>query len=164
MLESKGELTSAPGEFFIQEVKDNEIEAPEVISSWEIDFVVGIQGGIGDSASKIGIFACFMRLSVLVKMLLGQAKVNHIDIVLMRVESHHEVRRFDVAVDVAGIMKLFDSFQHLKQHIDGCFPRPSLLQSLLIVGEILAHKLHDDAVRLFWVWIRHEVEYFANVL
>ena len=97
-------------------------------------------------------------------MLLGKTEVNHVDIVFVGVESDDEVRRLDVSVDIACVVQLLNGFQHLKQDIDGCLSCPSLLQGLLIVGEVLAHELHDDAVRLFGVRVGDEIEYFANVL
>ena len=125
---------------------------------------MGVKGGVGDGAAEVGVFAGFVGEAVLVEVLLGEAEVDHVDVVLVVVKADHEVAGLDVAVDVADGVQLLDGFEHLEQHVDGALAAPALLHALFVVREILAHELHDDAVRLLGVGVRHEVVDLAHVL
>lgn len=41
---------------------------------------------------------------------IGQSKVNEVDLVCIRTNSHDEVTRFDIAMDYTRRVKLFEAF------------------------------------------------------
>ncbi len=95
---------------------------------------MGVEGGVGDGASEVGVLAGIVWDTVLIEVLLGEPVVYHVYVVLVGVLPDDEVRGFDVTVDVSCIMELFNGLEHLEKDVDGSLAIPTLLHGLLVVG------------------------------
>lgn len=110
----------APLQLLVQEVQHREVEGPDVVTAREVDIVVGVQGGEGDSAAEINFAAFGQRLlRHLVKVALGEAEVH--DVNAAGLAAQDEVGGFDVAVDEAPLVHLANSGEHLDQNVNGNF-------------------------------------------
>ena len=117
----------------VKELKEHEIEAPDVITSGELFFVVRMKTCIGDGASEICIPSWFhWSSSDRVEMLFGQAEVNKVYSVLvfLCVPSHNEVGlesfclriwsdtyRFYVSMNQTSMMNTLDRIYDLEENI-----------------------------------------------
>lgn len=68
-----------PLQLLLQEVHNDEVETPQVISSAQVDIVVGVEAGETDSAAEISLPSGPERVLVVVEMLFGQSKINNVD-------------------------------------------------------------------------------------
>lgn len=108
-------LDFSPDQFFLEEVKNDEVETPQVVSPRQVDVIVSIEACERDSASKVSLLPLPYRVFVRVKMLLCQTEVHYKN--LLEVLAQNEVGGFDVSVNKIPIMHLLDGFQHFYQQL-----------------------------------------------
>lgn len=155
-------LLVSPLELLVQEVEDDEVERPEVISSREVDAIVGIQRCKRYGSPEVGLVALFDRVTSIVQVLLGEAKVHNED--LLVVLGQHEVRLepvrgarsygLDVAMDETSAVHLFDGVEHLYlgrsewmkipyHELDGNLDVVTLFQALANLGQIVPFRVRE---------------------
>lgn len=82
-------LLFAPFKAFSEEVKYDEVEAPEVVPSRKVYAVMRIQRGKGHSPSEVGLLALGHWLLVFIQVTFSEAKVHNVNVFI--VEREHKV-------------------------------------------------------------------------
>ena len=75
----------SPLQLLIQEVQHGEVKTPHVITSGQVDVIVSIETGEGDGTAEVSILTLSNRLVIAIKMLLGQAKVDDVDLTVLTI-------------------------------------------------------------------------------
>jgi hypothetical protein len=102
-----------------------------LVSTELTDTQVGVDGGITSGTSQVLVLTVRdVEVSLRVAVLLGQAKVNHIDLVAALADAHEEVVRLDITVDKGlGVNVLDTGDELIGKEQDG-------LQGKLAVAEV----------------------------
>ena len=75
----------SPLQLLIQEVQHGKVKTPHVITSGEVDVIVRIETGERDGTAEVSILTLSNRLVIAIKMLLGQAKVDDVDLTVLTI-------------------------------------------------------------------------------
>mmetsp|Transcript_18583 Transcript_18583/g.58777 ORF Transcript_18583/g.58777 Transcript_18583/m.58777 type:complete len:215 (-) Transcript_18583:401-1045(-) len=109
-----GRLEALPGQAASEEVHEHIAKGLEVVTARLLDAQVSVDGRITRCACEVLVLAVgdvLVRLWVAV--LLGEAKVDHVDLVGLAPEANEEVVRLDVAVDEALVVDVLHALQEL---------------------------------------------------
>lgn len=99
-------LLLPPLKFLVEEVEYDEVQAPQIISPWQIlfekwikkdpyDVVVGVKRGERYSASEISLLSlCERRLGSVIQMLLGESEINNVNMLV--VSGEYKVRLYAI--------------------------------------------------------------------
>ena len=103
-------LETLPGERATEEVHENVSERFEIIAASLLDTQVSVDGGVASSASQILVLSVGnVKVGLWVSVLLGETKVDDIDLVATFADSHQEIIRLDITVDEVAGMDVLDS-------------------------------------------------------
>lgn len=75
----------SPLKFLIQEVEHCKVETPQIISTRQVDIIVRVQTRKRDSAAEVCVAPLGHGLTLTVKMLLGEAEVDDVDLAIISV-------------------------------------------------------------------------------
>lgn len=107
-------LQSLPGKRSTAEVQHNITQRLHVITTGLLDTKMGVDTGITGSTSQVLIFTVRdVEVSLRVAVLLGETKVDHIDLVSTLANSHEEVVGLDITVDEGLGMDVLDAGDEL---------------------------------------------------
>lgn len=76
-------LFLAPLELFFEEIEDDEIETPEIISPRQVDVVVSVQACKAHCASEIGCFSLLDWSLTAIEVLLRETEVDNKDLAII---------------------------------------------------------------------------------
>ena len=136
----------APLQLLIEEVEHGEVETPHVVAARQVNVVVGVERGERDRPAEVCVLPLGHRLARGVKVLLGEAEVHDEDLSVFPVE--HKIAGFDVTVDKAAFVNLFDGNDHLDEDLDRYFEVVACLEAAAGLGQVDAEQVHDDEILL----------------
>jgi hypothetical protein len=103
-------LEPLPRQGAAQEVHENVGEGLEVIAASLLNAKVGVDGSVAGSSSQILVLPVGdVEVGLGVAELLGETKVNDVDLVAALPDAHQEIVRLNVAVDEVARVDIFDS-------------------------------------------------------
>ena len=109
-----GSLQALPGERSTAEVEHDIAEGLHVVTARLFDTQMGIYTGITGGTSQILVLTVRnVEVSLGVTVFLGEAKIDHIDLVSTLSNTHQEVIRLDIAVDERFGVDIFDTGDEL---------------------------------------------------
>jgi hypothetical protein len=141
-------LICTPRDLLIKELKQHDVEAPDVVSPRELLLVVRIQTCIGDGTAEVRVPPRLHSPPChRVEMLLGQAKVNQVNFVfLVGAESHHEIRWLDISVNQTCIVHALNGIDYLQEDVYGDEVSKILPQLLLVLSQTRTLQIHHYEV------------------
>lgn len=105
-----GGLKSLPRQRATEEVHEHISQRLEVISSRLLNAEMCVDGSVTSSASQVLVLSVRdVQMSFGVSILLGQTKINDIDLVASFADAHEEVVRLDISVDKVSRVNVLDS-------------------------------------------------------
>lgn len=109
-----GRLESLPRQRSTQEVHENVAEGLEVISSRLLDTQVSVDGSVSSSSSQVLVLPVWdVQVGLWVAVLLGETKVNDVDLVSSLSDSHEEIVWLDISVNEVARVDVLDARDHL---------------------------------------------------
>ena len=130
-----GSLKTLPGQGTTAEVQHDVTQRFHIVTSRLLDTKMRVDGGISGSASQVLVLSIRnveMRLGIAV--LLGQTKINHVNLITPLPNAHEEVIRFDISVDKRLCVDVLDSRNELvsekKNSLQGKLPVAKVEQVL----------------------------------
>jgi hypothetical protein len=126
-----GSLQTLPGQRATAEVKHHVTQGLHVVTTRLLDTQVGVDTGVTSSTGQVLVLTVRdVEVSLRVTVLLGQTKVDNVDLVSTLADTHEEVIRLNVAVDERLGVDVLDAGDELiGQEKDG-------LQRELAVAEV----------------------------
>jgi len=103
-------LETLPRERATEEIHKNVSERFEVVAARLFNTQMSVDGGVASSTGQVLVLSIRnVKVGLRVSVLLGETKVDDIDLVSPLADSHQEVVRLDVAVDEIAGMDVLDA-------------------------------------------------------
>lgn len=144
-----GSFEALPGQAAAEEVHEDVAQGLEVVSARLLAAEMGVDAHItGGSGERLALAVGNVLLGLGVAVLLGHAKVNHVDDIgrLCAGAADDEVVRLDVSVDEVALVYRLNSGQHLLGHHYNRLDCESATAVVKEVFERRAEKINDEDV------------------
>ena len=103
-------LETLPGERAAEEVHEDVSERFEVIAARLLNTQVSVDGGVASSTGQVLVLSVGdVKVGLRVPVLLGETKVDDVDLVAALADSHQEVVRLNVPMDEVARMDILDA-------------------------------------------------------
>lgn len=133
-----------PGEAPLKEVDQHVAYTLEVVPPTLLDPQVRVDGGVPGSTGQVLVLLVGDVVEGLaVPVLLGKPEIDHVDNIGLLIQSHQEILRFDVPVDVVLGVTVFHSGDHLIGDHEHGLQRELALAELEEILEVGAQHVHD---------------------
>lgn len=143
-----GSLQSLPRELATEEVHEDVTERLEVVTTGLLDTKVGVDRGVTGSSGEVLVLTVGdvqVRLGVTV--LLGETKVDHVDLVSALADAHQEVVGLDVTVNEVARVNVLDARDQLVGEKENGLERELAVAEVeqILEGRTTARGLADNA-------------------
>jgi hypothetical protein len=137
----------SPFETLVKEVKHRKIERPNIVSSGQINVIVGVQTCKGDRSAEISLSSSRNRLfGYLVNVTFGEPKVNYKNSAGLSTE--HKITSFDVTMNETTLVNFFNRSEHLNKYLNDNLEGVVRFKTTPRFGQINPHKVHNYKVLL----------------